>query len=320
MDDRVDDGDAGSRPQSAGVQHELALTGGPTSVRAVVSAVGASPRVLTVDGVDLVESYSPRRPPPMAAGVVLVPWPNRVDGGRWHLGAVEQQLEINEAHLGHAIHGLLRDTSYEVAERDNDRITLAATVEPAPGYPFRLDTRVHYRVVPDGLAVRHEIRNTGPATAPVALGTHPYLRVGDVPAGELTVTLPAARALSLDERNIPTGAFDVDGTSYDLRGGAPVRDAVRHASFGALDVVDGEITHTLSAPDGRALDVVAEPDFGYVHFFVTDDFPTERGPTTAVAIEPMTAPPDALRSGEAVRWLAPGETWSLGWRLRLRNG
>lgn len=308
-----------SGPESAGEQHELMLTSGSTHVRAVVSAVGASPRVLTIDGVDLVAPYPAHRPPPMAAGVVLVPWPNRVDGGRWSLDGVEQQLEITEPELGHAIHGLLATAHYEVVAQDKGQVTLGAAVHPSPGYPFRLDTRVRYELAPDGLLVHHEISNVGAETAPVALGTHPYLRVGDAPVEDLTVTLPASRAFVLDDRHIPTGSIAVDGTRLDLRGGARVGEVVRHASYADLEVIDGVITHALDAPGGRRLELVADPDFGYVHFYVTDDFPGEHGTTQVVAIEPTTAPPDALRSGEGLRWLAAGETWSLGWRLRLRT-
>ena len=306
-------------PPSAGTQHELFLTSGATDVRAVVSEVGASPRVLTVGGVDLVESYPAERPPPMASGVVLVPWPNRVDSGIWSLGGVEQQLEITEPALGHAIHGLLSTTRYEVTSRGARHVTLAADIDPCPGYPFHLSTRVSYELVPDGMWVRHRIHNDGAQAAPVAVGSHPYLRVGDVAVEDLTVTLPAARALTLDEGHIPTGSLDVDGTALDLRAGKRVGDAVPHASYADVEVADGVVTHSLSAPDGRVLDLVADPDFAYVHFYVTDDFPAERGRTSAVAIEPMTAPPNALRSGEGLRWLEPAQTWTLGWRLRLRE-
>jgi aldose 1-epimerase len=33
----------------------------------------------------------------------------------------------------------------------------------------------------------------------------------------------------------------------------------------------------------------------------------------------MTAPADALNSGEGLRWLAPGETWHLSWGIRYQR-
>ena len=87
-------------------------------MRATVSQHGASLRRLSVDGSDLVQrtdawNGSDERPPG-AAGTVLVPWPNRVAGARWSLDGVEHQLEVSEPELGHALHGLLADTVYDV--------------------------------------------------------------------------------------------------------------------------------------------------------------------------------------------------------------
>jgi aldose 1-epimerase len=35
-----------------------------------------------------------------------------------------------------------------------------------------------------------------------------------------------------------------------------------------------------------------------------------------VAIEPMTAPANAFNTGAGLRWLAPGESWTLRWGIR----
>lgn len=165
--------------------------------------------------------------------------------------------------------------------------------------------------------VRHRIRNAGAGPAPVAVGAHPYLRIGDVPARDLTLTLPAGRAFHLDERSIPTGTFDVTGTGHDLRGGVRPGEGTAHGCFTDLDVAGGVVTTSLRAPDGRTLELWQEPAFGYVQLWVTDYFPGPDGPVDAVAVEPMTAPPNALRTGEALRWLLPDETWTLTWGLRL---
>ncbi|MET0854201.1 MAG: hypothetical protein ABWY30_06190, partial [Microterricola sp.] len=56
--------------------------GGGALVRAVVCARGASLRALRVEGVELIHSTLDPTPP-LSAGTVLVPWPNRVEGARW---------------------------------------------------------------------------------------------------------------------------------------------------------------------------------------------------------------------------------------------
>jgi aldose 1-epimerase len=40
---------------------------------------------------------------------------------------------------------------------------------------------------------------------------------------------------------------------------------------------------------------------------------------TAVAIEPMTAPADALNHGVGLRWLAPGDVLSASWASRYHD-
>ena len=51
----------------------------------------------------------PRSKPPLGAGCVLVPWPNRVAGATWQ----GHQLEVTEPARGNAIHGLVRQDSVD---------------------------------------------------------------------------------------------------------------------------------------------------------------------------------------------------------------
>jgi aldose 1-epimerase len=86
-------------------------------------------------------------------------------------------------------------------------------------------------------------------------------------------------------------------------------------AFGALSPVDG-VTAVLRAPDGREVRLVQDAEMAYVQVFTTRIFPKAGGLGLAVAIEPMTAPPNAFNSGLGVRWVEPGETWSVGWGIQ----
>lgn len=284
-------------------------------VRAVVSARGASLRALSVDGLELIRST--RDPTPqLAAGTVLVPWPNRVEGASWVHRGQRLELDVTEPAAGNAIHGLLAEHDYSLLERGESWLTLSAPVVGHAGYPFELQTELRYELGPDGITAGHRIRNSGGAPAPVALGVHPYLRVGDWPVEELRLTLPAGAILPLDERHFPGQRRAVQGRSESLGDGPRVAEIVSHACFTELERGGGRLNAELTAPNGRGVRLWADPDFGYVQIYVTPDFPTDAGATTAIAIEPMTAPPNALRSGEGLRWLAPGETWELGWGIQ----
>jgi aldose 1-epimerase len=308
------------RPLPAlGEQYELILESSGRAVKAVITEVAAAIRHLSVDGVELTASYHDDVPPPFGCGIVLMPWPNRVRDGRWTHDGQTLQLDITEPGLGNALHGLLRNAPYALVERSECSIRLRAQVFPQAGYPFRLDTEVRYTLAPDGLRVTHTVRNVGSACAPVAIGAHPFLAIGDVPADELTLTVLADRHIDVDRQLIPIGVTWVEGTDWDLRDGRSVATLDLDDAWSGLTMTEGGSTHWLSAPDGRAVSLWADEQFGYVHVFVTREFPTEGGLVTAVAIEPMTAPANAFNSGEGLRWIQPGDCWSASWAIRYHD-
>ena len=302
-----------------GEQHELTLLAGSRCVRAVITEVAAAIRHLSVDDVELTAGYDDDVTPPFACGIVLVPWPNRVRDGRWTHHGRTLQLDITEPARGNALHGLLRNAPYQLVERTASSVTLRAQVFPQNGYPFRLDTAVCYTLATDGLQVMHTVRNVGSACAPVAVGAHPFLRIGDVPTDSLTLTLSASRHIDVDERLNPIGVTPVDGTEWDLREGRLVATLDLDDAWSGVVTAGGGSTHWLSAPDGRTVSLWADKQFGYVQVFITREFPGAGELTTAVAIEPMTAPADSFNSGEGLRWLEPGECWSMSWAIRYHD-
>jgi aldose 1-epimerase len=302
---------------ATGNQYALSLDADGRRLTAVITQVAAGIRALEIDGVALVETFPESSIPPGGAGIVLVPWPNRVAGGRWSLNGAEQQLDITEPKAGNAIHGLLRSTGYQLVEQHPHRVVQAASVYPQHGYPFVLDTLVEHELVADGLTVTHTITNQSAAAAPVAVGAHPYLAIGGVPSSELTITIDASTRFLTDEHQIPVSEEPVAGSDLDLTLGRRVGDLDIDHGYGGVRVTDGRSLQRLEAPDGRRVELWADENFGYVQVFTPKNFKAPEGPRQAVAIEPMTAPANALNSGEGLRWLAPGETWTLSWGIRF---
>jgi len=296
-----------------GVGERFELRAGDTV--AEVGTVAAVLCSLRVGEVDLTEPLPVETaPPPFCSGIALAPWPNRVRAGRWTLDGAVQQLDITEPKRGGALHGLLEFAEYEVRERTDASITLGATIHPQHGWPFLLDTWVRYEVTADGLVATHGARNLGERSAPYAAGTHPYPRIGAHDVADLVLTVPADEYLEVDERLDPVAWHPVaDGT--DLRAGARVGDLELDTAFRALTPAGG-VTATLTAPDGSRLEVWQDDDWRYLQVFTTPIFPKADGLGTAVAIEPMTAPPDALNSGDHLVWLAPGESYEGSWGFR----
>lgn len=299
---------ASGRRYASGSQYELRRG----DALAVVTGLAAGLRWYSRGGTQLTESYGDAEIPPGATGITLAPWANRVEDGLWSLNGQKQQLDITEVSRNNASHGLLRNTGYELVDEDEFSVTLEATVFPQHGYPFLLRHRVRYELAEDlGLAVRQTLVNDSQDPAPFVLGSHPYLRLGEVPSEELTVTVGARTRLVTDGRLIPRSSEPVS-RDFDLRGGRPVRELDIDSAYTDLQFDGGVARHTLSSADGRSVSLWQDENCGYVHVFVTTNFP---GRTKAVAIEPMTGPANAFNSGDGLRWLAPGEQFSINWGI-----
>jgi aldose 1-epimerase len=281
---------------------------------AVIVEVAASIREFRIGGIELTEPYGEFSVPPFADGIVLVPWPNRIPDGIWKLDGQQQQLDITEPDKHNAIHGLLRHAPYRVLEQNDGSITLGATVFPQHGYPFLLETSVRHELTDDGMSVTHRITNESDAPAPVAIGTHPFFQIGDVPTDQLTLTVHAGTRFPVDERLNPSAEIAVEG-DYDLRAGRKVADINLDDAFGDVKPVS-QVTATLTAPDGRSVALWQDDNFPYVQIFTTRKFPRGSGFVTAIAMEPMTAPANAFNSGQSLKWLNPGETWQASWGIR----
>jgi len=287
------------------------------TVRVEASALAAVLREVRVRGVRITETVGTDALPSHGCGIVLSPWPNRVADARWQLDGKTQQLDVTDVARGGAIHGLLRNTAYTLRHRSDEVMSLGATIHPQHGWPFLLETSVTYALEDDGFSVTHGVRNRSDAPAPWAVGAHPYFRVGEVPTDELTLHVDAGVRLELDERLNPVAEREVTPGEFDLRQGRSLAGADLNVAYGMLANRDepGEIAR-LDAPDGSATQVWADPEFRWLQVFTPGDFPGATGVGRAVALEPMSAPPNALNSGVDLIWLEPGERRELTWGAR----
>ncbi|HEY8480808.1 MAG TPA: aldose 1-epimerase family protein [Spirillospora sp.] len=281
---------------------QYALAAGP--YRAVVTESGASLRELTFEGRPLVLTHDADELPPAAFGQLLIPWPNRVDHGRYVYRGTEHRLAISEPARDCALHGLTRWAAWRAAVREPDRVRLTHRLLGTTGYPFRLDLEAEYTLdATEGLGVRITARNVGTATAPYGHGAHPYLTVGE-PIDDCEVTLDADRYVPVNDRKIPTGpALDVAGTPYDLRSGPVLGDrSIDHAFAGLKRDGDGRAWVTLSG-GGRTVRLWADEAHPWMMIYTADALPASR---SGLGVEPMTCPPNAFATGEGVVDLEPG--------------
>ena len=281
---------------------------------AVVTEVGATLRAYAARGVEVLDGFAPDEPASAGRGQVLAPWPNRLDRGRYTFGGVEGRAVIDEPERGNAIHGLVRWIPWSVGSRAEDAVTLRIELGPEAAYPWRLELDIEYRLGADGLAVLASARNASEVPAPFGIGFHPYLTVG-VQVDSVRLTLPASHRLVTDERALPVGEEEVAGTEFDLRTPREVGSTQLDTCFtGLTRDTDGRARARVVSGE-RVVELWADEAFGYFQAYTGDTLEPASRRRQAIAIEPMTCPPNAFATDVDVIALEPGATWSGRWGI-----
>ena len=291
---------------------------GAGAYSAVITELGAGLRELTHNGAHVIAGYQPDELPPGAAGQLLAPWPNRIDGGRYQVAGIEYQLDLSEPTQGNAIHGLTRWMAWAAVRHSADTVLLRTAALGRAGYPFCIEMDAEYQLSEDhGLQVSITARNTGSRPAPYGTGSHPYLDAGPATVGECTLSLPAARWLPVDERGIPVGeARDVTGTDADFRTARPIGDTrLDHALTGLARDGLGRAWARLTS-DRTQVGLWAGQGYHWLQVFTGDTLDATRR-RRALAVEPMTCPPNAFVTGTDLITLDPGSSVTHVWGIEV---
>jgi aldose 1-epimerase len=280
--------------------------------RATLVEVGAGLRGYRVGDVDVTVPYGEDELPPRCDGAVLVPWPNRLRGGRYRFGDRDFQLALTEPGGGNAIHGLARWIRWTPLAVSESSVTLAIDLVPQTGWIFEVRVEVTYSLDTErGLTVTVLARNFGRWPAPFGAGFHPYLSLHGHDLAATTIRVPASQYQVVDEAQIPVGRRAVAGSSYDLRRGRRLRALRFDDGFTGLAFRDGRGSAQVTTRSGGA-EVWFDEAFGNLQVFTIDELVPG---LPAVAIEPMTCPAGAFNSGDGLIVLEPGATWSASWGI-----
>jgi aldose 1-epimerase len=280
---------------------------------ATVVEVGGGLRTYTVAGEPVLDGYGAGEMAAGGRGQLLIPWPNRIRDGRYRFGDADLQLPLTEPSRHNASHGLVRWANWTATAHDPARVVMALTLHPQPGYPFTVDLSVEYLLDAAGLSVRTTATNRGDRPCPYGAGAHPYVTVGTDLVDDAVLHVPAGTWLEVDDRGIPIGSAPVDGTPYDFRRPHRIGDLVLDTAFtdlaGAQAVLDGP----------RRVTVWWDDSYRWLMVFTGDTLdPAHR--RRGLALEPMTCPPNAFVTGEGLRILEPGQSWTTTWGIAAGSG
>jgi len=298
----------------SGEQFEIALG----AQRATIVEVGGGIREYFVGDRAVLDPYPREAICDGAHGAPLIPWPNRLADGRYDFDGSGYQLALTEPGKRNAIHGLLRWQSWRVLERSGERVEMGIRLAPQPGWPFAIEVSVDYALGENGLSVLTRAHNSGHVPCPFGCGQHPYLSPGEGLIDSCTVELRAATRIVTDpERQLPVGREPVRGTSFDFTSPRLIGD--QEIDFALTDLerdADGRVWVRMGCPDGRTVELWADDSYKVIQLYTGDKLAPARR-RRGLAAEPMTCPANALRTGEDLVRLEPGNTHVCRWGVRL---
>jgi aldose 1-epimerase len=229
---------------------------------------------------------------------LLHPWANRLGGFTYRVGDTAVAIDgastrVRTEEHGLPIHGLLAAfpgwRAVAASERELSAELDFHHADLLAAFPFPHRLRLDVALEPERLIVTTTLTPAGDRPVPVAFGFHPYLTLPGVQRADMVLRAPAMSRLTLDERGLPTGA----------REPVPARDGALGDT--TYDDLYGDLPDDLAvtlAGGGRELTVRFLEGYTHLQLFAPPG-------TATVAIEPMTAPTDALRTGDGLR-LADG--------------
>ena len=282
---------------------------------AQIASVGASLRGLQWSERELVVPYDADQVRPNFSGALLAPWPNRVADGQWHWHGAPQQLALSEPARGHALHGLALWLDWAPRQATSAFVTLTTSICPQPGYPFLLDLKATWRLSARGLMCRLVAVNRGREPAPYGCGVHPYLVAASGELDDWTLRLPARRQLQVDGRLTPT-RLATPKPEHDFRRPHRIAGArLDHAYTGVEFDAASRAVVTVTDDSGCGSGIEFDTSSPWVQVCTAETPHQTRRNRGGVAVEPMTCPPNALRTGRDLILLQPGARHSVTWRL-----
>ncbi len=236
---------------------------------------------------------------------LLHPWANRLGRERFRVAGQEVALDSPSTPLGRdpnglPIHGLLaaaRGWTVERHEALPDGALIAAEFDFGAheglmqAFPFPHLVRLEARLTARTLSIATTVRATGEATIPVSFGYHPYFRLPGIDRPEWEIELPVRERLCLDSMMLPTGKRVPADVAPGPLGSRTFDDAFTAPGDGVPLVLSG---------GGRRIEVAFDGGYPYAQVYAPAD-------DEVVALEPMTAPTNALVTGRDLILLAPGE-------------
>ena len=234
----------------------------------------------------------------------LSPFVCRLKNGWFPFG--QSTYHIHKFYLGeNALHGLLYDAVFSVVNQYSDSTKASVTMKHEyhaedMGYPFNYDCIVTYELTEgNALAIITEIINKDAGIIPISDGWHPYFTLGGN-VDDLQLEFQSKSMLEFDEQLIPTGKALPYQEFSSLK-------KIGDTSFDNCFVLDQTECQPLCVlrDAGQKIQIEIHPGtaYPYLQIYIPDH-------RKSIAIENLSAAPDAFNNGMGLITLAPGASAS----------
>lgn len=284
-------------------------------VSAVISTEGAALIGLSVDNFNLIE---PNTRDGLYAGKILAPWPNRIKDGKYTFNKKDYQLPINEVSKNNSLHGLVANCHWEVILQDQSKVILQHLLNQPDIYPGKLQLQVSYEIIEQGVEISVLSENVGDISAPYGVSIHTYLVAGALVKNyELLLQLPSDQFLEVDaERLLPIKLQPVTGANFNFVSLKKISNLFIDHAFKYSSDYPRSIS--LLNAEGQGAEVIFDEQSNWIQIH-TADRDLRADSRMAVAIEPMTCPPDAFNSGIDLVVLEPGKKHEYKLKIKRKN-
>lgn len=278
------------------------LTSADSLWRAEITATGAALVSLWQGDTELVAS--PNGQPLYAfAGAVMAPWPNRLEDGRYKFNDVEFLAPINDFQGNNANHGLVFGKDFEIIELAADRLRLRTELFDPSAYQFNVELQVTYELSHGGLHIQLEAINHESSVAPFAIGVHPYF----VTDSDSQLEVSAGKFLLKNERGLPIGSTTLSESGVLQHTKNLIADLNIDDCLTELSVNSSDLHETILSRPSLGFEVVLLQSKSLSHLMIFRFDESSESQRTLLALEPQSAPANALRNEPNSHLLEPGQ-------------
>ncbi|MDB5191521.1 MAG: aldose 1-epimerase [Segetibacter sp.] len=250
---------------------------------------------------------------PMFNGAKLSPFVCRLKNRKYKFA--DNTYLLNKFNLGdHAIHGLLFDAAFSVIESSSSDKEACVKLQyvydnDVDGYPFCYRCEVEYLFTENNsLTVTTTITNIDEQLIPIADGWHPYFTLGGS-VNDYQLKFQSKEMLEFDEGLIPTGKLK----PYQEFGSLKTLGSNNFDNCFTLNFAECQPMCVLRNPDKKIqLEIYPTSSYPYLQIFTPDH-------RKSIAIENLSAPPDAFNNGIGLKILEPRETASFTTKFVLHH-